>query len=144
MKTTLIQPLWSSSRRASSVPIGTTALAALLLVPAKLAALPSVQTISGGPTAGYLDGDTAATALFNTPIGLALDPSENFLFVADRGNNAIRQLNLGGNVTFTFTTYGVHQPVGVALDKAGNVYVLNHGTGTDGSVLEFDSFGNFV
>jgi hypothetical protein len=126
------------------VPLGTTALAALLLVPAKLAALPSVQTISGGPTAGYADGDTKQIALYNTPVGLALDSSGNFLYVADRGNNAIRELNLSGNLTFTFATYGINSPVGVALDKPGNVYVLNHGSGADGTVLEFDVFGNFM
>jgi hypothetical protein len=91
-----------------------------------------------------VDGDTAAAALFNTPVGLALDSSGNFLYVADRGNNAIRTLNFSGNLTFTFATYGVDQPVGVALDKAGNVYVLNHGNGADGTVLEFDVFGNFM
>ena len=126
------------------MPIGTSALAALLLAPAKLAALPSVQTISGGPTAGYADGDTTQIALFNTPVGLALDSSGNFLYVADKGNNAVRTLNLDGNVTFTFATYGVSQPVGVALDPLGNVFVLNHGSGANGTILEFDTFGNFM
>ena len=144
MKTTLLQPLWSSLRRASCVPLGTTALAALLLVPAKVAALPGVQTISGGPAAGYADGDTSQIALFHTPVGLALDASGNSLYVADRGNNAIRELNLAGNLTFTFATYGISQPVGVALDSSGNVYVLNYGNGANGTVLEFDVFGNFL
>ena len=146
MKNTLLEALYSSLRRASSGcgPLKAAALAAVLSVPTQLAALPSVQTISGGPGAGYVDGDTAAAALFNTPVGLSLDPSGNFLYVADRGNNVIRELNLGGNVTFTFATYGIYQPVGVAVDGAGNVYVLNHGNGSDGTVLEFDVYGDFL
>jgi len=32
---------------------------ALLLAASKLAAMPTVNTISGGPSAGYRDGDTA-------------------------------------------------------------------------------------
>src|SRR5262245_33343816 len=129
---------------------GIAAISALLLATTKLTALPSVTTITGGPTlgnngyAGYVDGDTAAVAQFNTPIGMALDTSGNFLYVADRNNNAIRELNLSGNVTFTFATYGIDQPVAVSLDHAGNVLVLNHSSGTGGSVQKFDMFGNFL
>jgi len=146
MKTTILKRLQSLARRASSGrwSIGTSVVAALLLAPAKLAALPSVQTISGGPSAGYVNGDTMQFALFHTPIGLVLDPTGNTLYVADRDNNAIRVLNLSGNLTYSFATYNVSHPVGVTLDKAGNVFVLNHGNGSDGSIVEFDTFGNFV
>src|SRR5690348_6159004 len=117
---------------------------ALLLGAAGLQAMPTVNTISGGPTAGYRDGDTAQAALFNNPVALALDSTETLLFVADRGNNAIRELDLGAGQTFTFATAGVNQPVGVALDKSGNLFVLNHGDGSNGSVAEYDVFGDFL
>jgi hypothetical protein len=57
---------------------------ALLLAATKLAAMPSVTTVSGGPSAGNVDGDTAAVAMFNTPAGLALDKTSSMLYVADR------------------------------------------------------------
>src|SRR6266446_476083 len=121
---------------------GTIALLALLLGAANLTALPVVSTISGGPSYGYADGDTLQVALFHTPLGLALDSSGSFLFVADRDNNAIRKLDLSLNQTITFTTDGINQPVGVALDGAGNLYVLNRGNGNNGTVLKFDAFSD--
>ncbi len=105
---------------------------------------PTVATLSGGPNAGYANGSTFSTALFNTPVGLALDSSGNLLFVADRDNNALRELNLPGDQTFTFTTNHLSKPVAVVLDSSNNVYVLNRGNGANGSVVEFDLFGNFM
>jgi sugar lactone lactonase YvrE len=111
-----------------------------------LLAATDVQTLTGGPStfypktsAGYVDGDTAAVAQFNTPSGIALDHTGNSLFVADRNNNAIRQLDLITGQTYTFTTQQLDQPVGVAVDGAGKVYVLNRGNGNNGTVLLFDS-----
>jgi hypothetical protein len=122
----------------------TTLVSVLLLSAVNLTAAPVVTTISGGPSAGYRDGDTTLTATFHTPIGLALDSSGNFLFVADRDNNAIRVLDFDGNLTSTFATYPIRHPVGVALDSLGNVFVLNFNDGVDGSVVEFDSTGNYL
>ena len=121
-----------------------------LLAAANVAAMPTVSTVTGGPSTfssrfyGYVDGNTATTAQFHTPVGLALDKSQSLLYVADRDNNAIRVLDLANNWTDTFTTDGVNQPVGVAVDSGGNVYVLNQGNGSDGSVLEYDSFGYLI
>src|SRR5439155_11444488 len=123
---------------------------ALLLAASSLIAAPTVTTIAGGPSQGspsrfgYVDGDTAALAKFHTPVGLALDSSGNSLFVADRDNNAIRELDLAGNQTFTFTTENINHPVGVAFDSGGNLYVLNFADGANGSVVEFDSFGEYL
>src|SRR5262245_26203627 len=126
-------------------PIWLLAWAMVLASTCSLLAAPEVQTLSGGPTeffpnpAGYVDGDTATEAQFNTPYGIALGPDANTVFVADRNNNAIRQLDLGSSQTFTFTTNQINTPVGVAVDAAGKVYVLNRGNGNNGSVLIFDS-----
>src|SRR5262249_26867043 len=62
----------------------------------------------------------------------------------DRDNNAIRRLDLSGNLTITFATYGINKPVGVAVDSTGNVFVLNQGNGGNGSVVEFDTFGDLL
>ena len=39
----------------------------------RVAAMPSVNTLGGGPSAGYVDGTTFSSSMFNTPVGLALD-----------------------------------------------------------------------
>ena len=116
----------------------------LLLAAATVSALPTVTTISGGPSAGYVDGDTAQSALFNTPVALALDSTDHLLFVADRGNNAIRQLDLAAGQTISFATFGINVPVGVAVDNNGNVFVLNHGNGSNGTLVEYDMFGDYL
>jgi DNA-binding beta-propeller fold protein YncE len=104
------------------------------------------------PYYGYVEGDpiTSTDAQFHTPIGLALDSTGEYLFVADRDNNAIRVVDLSSssahyNFTYTFAPIirlhsGTnHQPVGVALDADDNVYVLNRGNGNNGTVVVFDS-----
>ncbi|HEX3627757.1 MAG TPA: hypothetical protein VH280_20295 [Verrucomicrobiae bacterium] len=118
-----------------------------------LSAAPSVQTLGGGDSTshtGYKDGETLY-ALFNTPKGLALDGSGD-LFIADYGNNAIRMLtDLGGpnnGETLTYATNGVNAPVGVVVDSADNLYILNRGgTGavsTNGTIVEYDVYGLLV
>ena len=52
-----------------------------------------VGSVCGGglsPFAGYVEGNPANSTLakFNTPIGLALDSTGEFLFVADSNNNS--------------------------------------------------------
>src|SRR6266568_1609868 len=156
MKTILLN---YPGRFSSGVPrLGAVTVVALLLAAGDLlGALPVVNTISGGragtPRYGYVDGDTKNLAQFHTPIGLALDSaglngSGRLLYVADRDNNAIRKLDLDLNQTITFATNGINrisQPVGVAVDGAGNLYVLNRGAnGTDGTVLSFNRYGNFL
>src|SRR5262249_21989590 len=74
-----------------------------------------------------------------------------FLFVADRDNNAVRELNFASGNTFTFATNSytypansINKPIGVAVDGSDNVYVLNYRNATNGTVLEFDKYGNFL
>src|SRR5262245_40335196 len=115
-KTNFKQP-WRALAQAVSSKWATGAglVGALLPRSAKLEALPTVTTLGGGPSSGFADGDTKQIALFHTPVGLALDHNGNTLYVADRDNNAVRRLDLGANHTITFATYGVSQPIGVAV-----------------------------
>jgi DNA-binding beta-propeller fold protein YncE len=52
----------------------------------------TIGVLAGGP-AGFANGD-AASARFQTPAGLFLDPIAKVLYVADTGNHAVRAINL--------------------------------------------------
>jgi hypothetical protein len=132
---------------------GVIVMVALLLAAVSLFASPTVNTLGGGnPNVkpkylGYKDGITLNQALFHTPCGLALDYSGQYLFVADRDNNVIRYLDLVAGYTWTFditATNLLNKPVAVAVDIDDNVYVLNRGNGTNGSVVTFDNWGDAV
>ncbi|HEY9102819.1 MAG TPA: NHL repeat-containing protein, partial [Chitinimonas sp.] len=94
----------------------------------------TVSTLAGGKE-GYADG-TGQAAAFHTPSGLALDTAGN-LYVADTGNHRIRKVTPAGVVS-TLAGDGTpgtrdgaaaqaqfNGPVGVAVDKAGRVYVAD-------------------
>ncbi|MCX6914705.1 MAG: NHL repeat-containing protein, partial [Verrucomicrobia bacterium] len=83
---------------------------------------------------------------FRSPRGIALDTSGAQLYVADAISNAVQVLHLGNNQTETFldASAGILQPVDVVVDATNNVYVLNQGTGGNGSILQFDQFGNLL
>ncbi len=53
-----------------------------------------VKTIAGTGSAGYSDA-VGTSAAFDAPIGLALSPSGKMLYIADRNNRVIRQMDLG-------------------------------------------------
>ena len=101
-----------------------------------------MTTIAGGG-AGFVNGDSVSTASFNRPNAIALNSTNNLMFVADQNNNAIRELDLVAGVTTTFATSKISQPVGILLDATNSVYVLNRANGTNGNILRFDRFANF-
>jgi hypothetical protein len=86
-------------------------------------------------TAGHADTTGAGEGYFYTPAGVAFDPESAGIFVADRGNMAIRFV--GATQTFlfagSFPVYGITNavgtaarffyPGGIAADAAGNIYV---------------------
>ncbi|HEX8090788.1 MAG TPA: NHL repeat-containing protein, partial [Blastocatellia bacterium] len=94
----------------------------------------NVELLAGSGE-GYKDG-SAAAAQFNTPSGIAIDKDNNII-IADTSNNRIRRLTPGLAVT-TIAGSGeagfkdgpaseaqFDGPVGVAVDKDGNVFVAD-------------------
>jgi sugar lactone lactonase YvrE len=77
-------------------------------------------------------------ARFNLPVGLALDPNNGTVYVADSGNNSIRMIDTGGNVTTVpGTAAQFKHPTGVA---AANVVTADNPNGS--TVLFVADTGN--
>jgi hypothetical protein len=113
---------------------------------------PSYATavVAGSGAAGSADG-LAAQAQFSAPEGIATDPMGN-VYVADTGNDAIRQLmpfvsSLSGALDYQVVTIGgsaanagsadgtndtarFNSPAGLVVDAKGNVFVADTGNQT--------------
>ncbi len=91
--------------------------------------------VVAGSTEGFADG-AANEAKFNTPSGIVMDEQGN-LYITDTGNHRIRKLDPGGQVTTvagsgatgfkdgTTSEAMFDAPVGIAVDKQGNLYVAD-------------------
>jgi kumamolisin len=87
--------------------------------------------------AGYINGAATSQALFNAPLSVAVDASDN-IYVADFGNNVVRLITPSGVVSTYAGQAGIaghadglalqaifNAPTGVAVDGVGDVYVTD-------------------
>jgi mucin-19 len=96
-----------------------------------------VSTLAGTGSMGSVNGP-GGTASFNGPTGVAVDATGN-VYVADYGNNLIREISssgmvttLAGNGSYVFsngigTAASFSGPFGISIDGAGNLYVAEQG-----------------
>ena len=102
----------------------------------------TIGTVAGNGAAGYSgDGGQAVKAQLNGPQGVAVDAAGN-LYIADTENNLIREVSLDGRISTVAgngvagysgdggqaTNAQVGNPVGVAVDAAGNIFTVDAST----------------
>jgi len=116
---------------------------------------PCITTPSGGQADTYGNGCWASGnagtnpnpigILLSSPAGLAIDAANN-LYIADKGDNMVRKLNLGTTLVTDLAGTGqagsstsngnvaassqLNAPQGVGVDAGGNVYIADTGNGT--------------
>ncbi len=99
-----------------------------------------IDTIVGRGQGFAGDGGSAAIALLNFPSSITLDSGGN-LYIADQANNRIRKVSTLGAITTVAgndgfgalgdggpaTSAQLKAPQGVAVDRAGNLYISDSG-----------------
>ncbi len=117
-------------------------LAIILVICATLVPAQSViTTIAGNGNLGFAgDGGQARNAVLNYPQRMLIDPVGN-VYLSDTGNNRVRKIAPNGVITTvagggaaSFAGDGgpatqalLNQPIGLALDSAGNLYIADSG-----------------
>jgi len=101
-----------------------------------------VTTLAGTAGSSGSTDATGSAARFNSPIGVSVDTAGN-VFVSEYNNHTIRKVTSAGVVTTLAGTAGssgstdatgsaarFNTPIGVSVDTAGNVFVIDYGNHT--------------
>jgi len=100
-----------------------------------LGALSGFAPSAEAQTAHFSGAMSTLGSGFSIPYGVAVDGSGN-VFVADRGNNAVKEILAAGGYTIVNTVgSGFNFPEGVAVDSSGNVFVADSGNNAVKEVL---------
>ena len=98
-----------------------------------------INTICGNGISSFSgDGGPAINATLNGPYGLAVDAAGN-IYISDTDNNRVRKINTAGIITTVAgngasgfsgdggpaTSASLNNPIGVAVDAAGNIYIAD-------------------
>ena len=102
-----------------------------------------ITTVAGSGDQGFGgDGQAAATALLDSPAGVAVDPTSlGRFYIADTRNQRIRMVDANGNITTitgtgasgfggegaTAATALLANPRGLSVDTSGNLYIADSG-----------------
>jgi DNA-binding beta-propeller fold protein YncE len=92
---------------------------------------PPLRSLHGGVPNMFQGGKGTGKGEFDSPTGIAVDPSGNIL-VADTNNGRIEKFSPTGTFLSIMGTKGsgqgqLEQPNGIAVDRAGNIYVADAG-----------------
>ena len=113
----------------------------------------TIVTVAGTGTAGYSgDGGPATSARLDNPRSVAVDTAGN-VYIADNNNHRVRKVDRSGRITTVagsdrlgYSGDGgpaidarIRDPLGVAVDAAGNLYIAGHGR-----VRRVDSLGTIT
>ena len=100
---------------------------------------PLISTVVGNGSAGYSgDGGAATSAALNTPLGVEVD-SVGDIFIVDENNQRIRKVDTNGIISTVAgngsagysgdgglaTNAALHNPINVALDMQGNIFIAD-------------------
>ena len=117
-----------------------------------------VSTLGGDGGFDYLDGQGVAAEM-NQPWGIAVNKATGNIYVSDRGDNHIRKINSSGYVsTYAGSTYSgdghndgtnvsnaqFDQPLGLAFDGFGNLYVTDRWFSLVRAIYPGGSGGGYV
>ena len=100
-----------------------------------------IETVAGNGTLGSSgDGGAATSAQLNVPVAVAVDRAGG-LYISDRANYRVRKVSPAGIITTVAgngssegpagdggpATSAVVVPGGIAVDRAGNLFIAEHG-----------------
>lgn len=83
----------------------------------------AVTTLAGSPSESFEDGDqngVGTAARFRNPNGIAIDPTDTYLYVADTGNAKIRRIDLATGAVVIFAGPAAGTQASDCVDGIGN------------------------